>query len=99
MGYEITAVESGLEGINMMEKQDFDLVFVDVLLPYIDGIEIFRYIRVVYPYTPVVLMTDDPESKPVKQAMIFEPLSVLNKPFHTEELAEIMDKFVKEKEL
>jgi CheY-like chemotaxis protein len=96
LGYEVIAEETGVGGLKLMEKQDFDLVFVDVSLPYINGIEVFRYIRVVHPYTPVVLMTGDPESKLVKQAMIFEPLSILNKPFHSADLAKIMEKFKKE---
>jgi DNA-binding NtrC family response regulator len=93
--YEVIAAETGVVGLKLMEKQDFDLVFLDLLLPYTDGMEIFRYIKVIYPYMPVVIMDEDPESKLVKQALIFEPLGVLKKPFHSEDVAQMMEKFTK----
>jgi excisionase family DNA binding protein len=94
MGYEVIAEETGLGGLKLMEKYDFDLVFLDLWLPDTDGVEIFRYIKVVYPYTPVVIMADDPDSSPVKQVLVFDPLGILKKPFDKEDVMHMMDKFI-----
>jgi excisionase family DNA binding protein len=95
LGHEVTTAESGLAGLKLMEKQDFNLVFLDLSLPSIDGIEIFRYIKVVYPCMPVVVMTEDPASKLTKQALYFGPFDVLNKPFSSEDVEQMINIFVK----
>jgi DNA-binding NtrC family response regulator len=59
------------------------------------GVEIFRYIRVVHPYTPVVIMTGDPGSRLMKQALYFEPFGVLNKPFRNDDVVQIMGRFTR----
>ena len=40
-GYKVTTASDGLEGINYFHEQDFDLILLDILLPKIDGYEIY----------------------------------------------------------
>jgi len=44
-GYEVFATASGLEGIEMFRKNDFQLVILDLMLPDIDGEEVCRILR------------------------------------------------------
>lgn len=44
-GCEITAVTSGREGINMLEQEDFDILFLDYMMPGMDGIDTLHHIR------------------------------------------------------
>ena len=56
--YGITSVKSGKEALEMLEKQAFDLILLDVLMPDMDGLEVLKKIREKHS-TPVVLMTAD----------------------------------------
>lgn len=38
-GYETTAVDSGVKAIELVKKEDFDLVMSDIRMPEMDGVE------------------------------------------------------------
>ncbi|MBQ4536549.1 MAG: response regulator [Lachnospiraceae bacterium] len=56
--YKVIGVGSGRDAIEILEKQTFDLILLDVKMPDMDGLETLRLIRQKY-QTPVVLMTGD----------------------------------------
>lgn len=56
--YKMACVESGPEALELLGKENFDLIMLDVLMPGMDGLETLRRIREKY-QTPVVLMTGD----------------------------------------
>lgn len=56
--YKIISAGSGNEALGILEKEDFDLILLDVMMPEMDGLETLRRIREKYD-TPVVLMTAD----------------------------------------
>lgn len=56
--YEMVAAGSGKEALELLEKQSFDLILLDVKMPEMDGFETLRRIRENY-RIPVVLMTSD----------------------------------------
>ena len=56
--YTLAYASSGFEALEMIEKQNYDLILLDVLMPGIDGLETLRRLRRHYS-TPVVIMTGD----------------------------------------
>jgi DNA-binding NtrC family response regulator len=96
MGYRAIAVESGMDGLEVMRLNDFRLVFLDLLMPYVDGAETFKYIRQVSPEMQVVIMTGDSQNRLMEQALSYKPFRVLDKPFENEEVERIMDSFEEE---
>jgi len=56
-GCHVLAVENGLEAIEALEKEDFDLLFMDIQMPVLDGIEATRKIRVRGMRIPIIAMT------------------------------------------
>ena len=56
--YEMVTAESGMDALELLNNQEFDLILLDVKMPEMDGLETLRKIREKY-RTPVVLMTSD----------------------------------------
>lgn len=54
-GYHCTCAYDGKAGADYLEKEVFDLILLDIMLPEIDGYELLEYIK---PFgTPVIFMT------------------------------------------
>ena len=68
--YEMVAASGGKEALELLSKQHFDLILLDVMMPGMDGLETLRLIRESY-NTPVVLMTGD---KTLEAAVEFSKL-------------------------
>lgn len=60
-GYECTSVQDGLEAIDLIEKEQYDLILLDIMLPGADGYDIIEYIRPLR--IPVIFITAKHEVK------------------------------------
>lgn len=54
-GYHCRSVQDGLKAIDLIEKEDFDLILLDIMLPGADGFDIMEYIRPLK--VPVIFIT------------------------------------------
>lgn len=55
VGYQCTCAYDGMEAANLIEKETFDLILLDIMLPGIDGFELMDYIRSTG--VPVIFLT------------------------------------------
>lgn len=60
-GYDCTAVQDGLEALDLIEKEPFDLILLDIMLPGANGYDIMEYIRPLK--VPVIFITAKHEVK------------------------------------
>ena len=88
-GYDVTGAGDGYQAIRLAEESHFDLIFLDIKLPGIDGVETFREVRRVSPDTVVVMMTGFSLVELVEQALEEGAYAVLNKPFNLEQIVPI----------
>ena len=80
-GYKVTAVTNSYEGLELVKNEDYDLVFLDLKMPGLDGAELLGQIRAVKPEMPVTVVTGYPESDLMMRALNYGPLGVMKKPF------------------
>jgi CheY-like chemotaxis protein len=57
--YEVIKAYDGKEGISKLEQEEFDLIFVDMIMPKIDGKQLIRFTRSRFPnaHFPIVALT------------------------------------------
>jgi len=56
-GYQVTTAANGVEGIQQLQEQAFDLVITDLIMPGMDGFKVMDYLQVHSPGTVVVAIT------------------------------------------
>lgn len=56
-GYQVTLAYDGLMGKKLMIANHYDLIITDIVLPQLNGIELCREIRQVWPELPIIMLT------------------------------------------
>ncbi|NNK99599.1 MAG: response regulator [Xanthomonadales bacterium] len=91
-GYEVDTALSGEEGLKDIENHDYDVVFTDIKMPGMDGIEVARRIRDKYPLTPVVVITGYGTTENEAQASVLGVSGFVRKPLTPELIENITHK-------
>ncbi len=90
VGLSRVIVSNGEEALAALKKQKFDFCFLDLMLPDIQGDEIFRQAREIDPDLPVVIITGYPDSEILDRILKHGPVSVLKKPLKVEQLTQAL---------
>lgn len=61
-GYAVTLAKNGAEALDRVVRQKPDVVFLDIMMPRMDGLETLRQIRQSHATLPVVLLTTTEKS-------------------------------------
>src|SRR4030043_1480559 len=56
-GYDVTKASSGKEAIDLISREEFDLVVADLILPGMTGLELLRNAKKCHPDLPVLIVT------------------------------------------
>ena len=80
-GYDVSLVTSGQDGIALMEKENFNLVLLDLKMPDMDGIEVLNKIKLNWPETKVVMVTGYSTVDTAVQALRLGAYNFIEKPF------------------
>ncbi len=83
-GYHCTTVMDGLEALDLIEQQNFDLILLDIMLPGADGYDIMEYIRPLQ--IPVIFITAKHEVRDRVKGLRLGADDYLVKPFDIVEL-------------
>ncbi|HEV2656462.1 MAG TPA: response regulator transcription factor [Ktedonobacteraceae bacterium] len=84
-GFEVLEASNGLEAMALWEREDPDLLILDIMMPRMDGLEVCRRVRE-YSSVPIIILTAlDAESDKVT-ALDLGADDYLSKPFGVEEL-------------
>lgn len=87
-GFEVTSAESAEQGLDYLKTTTFDLVFTDLRLPGIAGLEALKRIQSTNPNIPVVLFTAQPDINSAVEALRYGATDYLLKPLKPEIIVE-----------
>jgi excisionase family DNA binding protein len=89
-GLSRLVVGSGKDALAALDKQKFDLCFLDLQLPDITGDEVYAVVKQKYPNLPIVIITGYPDSDMMNNILKHGPVTVLKKPLKVEDLQETL---------
>ena len=100
---DIDTAQDGYKGIEMAEKKKYDIIFLDLKMPGINGMEVLRKIKEkgdgLNTGTPVILLTAD-EGDDIRKKYVAEGFSdYMSKPFTPEMLEDIIRKYLPKEKL
>jgi len=92
-GYDIAIANSGLEALEKVRSKAYDVVLLDIKMPDINGVDVFKQIKTITPNSSVILMTAYALQELIEQAKKEGVLAVLPKPIDVERLVSFTEKF------
>ena len=97
-GYLVDWVNDGKKAIEFYDSNEYDLIILDVMLPYFDGFEIAGHIRKTEPQIPILMLTARKEAVDKIKGLELGVDDYLTKPFHLQELLLRIKGMLKRKE-
>ncbi|MBN1822695.1 MAG: response regulator [Endomicrobiales bacterium] len=91
-GYEVHSFENGFDALEKVKEISFDVAFLDIKMPGMNGIETFKEIKSISPETVVFIITGVTEQDVLKQVIDEGAHAVINKPFDMEGIIESIQK-------
>ena len=85
-GFSRIVVGSGKEALVALQKQKFELCFLDLQLPDTTGDEVYKQAKEIQPGLPIVIITGYPDSQMLDNILKLGPVTVLKKPLKVEAL-------------
>ena len=97
-GYEITSAYDGAEALRSVQKEHFNLIILDVMLPELDGITVCETIRLSNPDIPILILSAKNSSADRVLGLKKGADDYLTKPFNLEELLLRVNKLINKSE-
>ena len=96
-GYKVATAKDGSEAIEMVKSKHYDIIFLDVRLPGMDGVETFEKVREIDPEVTVIMVTGYTEEDLVKKAVSEGAYTCIYKPFDMERVIQMVENISREK--
>lgn len=90
--YVFDAAGGAADALTMAVEHDYDMILIDLILPEMNGLELFRAIRELKPDQKAMLTTAHTGDVRVSEAIAEGALGCINKPFKLEELSEALER-------
>ncbi len=98
-GCQVKVATTGLEGMDLIRKEPFEIVITDLRLPGMDGLQILQACKEVSPKTGVIVITAYGSVETAVEAIKMGAYDYITKPFSMDELLLIVKRLVKVLEL
>ena len=90
-GYAVTTAQDGLEAIERVKERPFDITFMDIKMPLMNGVETYRRIRKIRPKAVVMMMTAYAVEELVQEALQEGAYGITYKPLDVERVIAVIE--------
>ena len=94
-GVDVVIAENGLVAVEKMQRQNFDLILMDLQMPIMDGCEAIRTIRRTHPSLPIIALSAAATSEDRDRAIKAGALAHVSKPIDQDELLREMNRYLR----
>lgn len=92
--YEGNRASDGQEALDKLKTNDFAMVFTDLRMPKMDGIDLLKAIKNEYPSLPVVVITGYSLGETQNILLSQKADGFLNKPFKVDDIEDLLQKLL-----
>jgi DNA-binding response OmpR family regulator len=85
-GYVVTIASDGHQALKYIDSESYDLILLDIMLPYLDGFTVAKKVRERFPQIPILMLTARTAAKDRIKGLELGADDYLTKPFHLKEL-------------
>ena len=78
--YQVDEAADGLIGLDMIKKQDYDLIMSDIKMPKMDGVEVLQKVKVSHPEIPVIMISGHGDLDTAVETMRMGAFDYISKP-------------------
>lgn len=96
-GYEVEGADGGRAAIRMVDDKDYDIIFLDIKMPDVNGFDVLDHVKASCPYTMVVMITAYGSIETAVDAMKRGACDYLTKPFEPGDLVCQLERLLKQK--
>ncbi len=89
-GYRVFGAENGSDALEQVKEKHFDIIFLDIRLPDIDGAQIFEEVKEIDPGATVIMMTGYSEEELIRRAISHGAYTCIYKPFDVEKILTVV---------
>jgi DNA-binding NtrC family response regulator len=89
-GYTVTIADNGPGAISMVEKRPFDIIFMDIKMPIMNGVEAYKQVKKIRPGTKVIMMTAYAVEDLVEEALQEGAHAIIYKPLDIEKVIQLV---------
>lgn len=96
--FDVSLAKSGSEALEIMGRESFSLIFLDIKMPGTDGMTLMRKVKEKRPEIPVIMMSGYVTAEMMKEVAGTDAATFLAKPFTPDELLQAVDQVLTKEE-
>ncbi len=91
-GYAVKTAGNGVEALELLQHENFELIISDMKMPNMDGFELLKAVKQEYPNINVIIMTAYGDTYTVKDALLLGADEYITKPFKSHEISLVVER-------